>query len=476
MPRYLGKGQLAECMRSGTKCFASQLVRDGRNPQLLVLPEWADPPHPQEQPFIPSPTDGMPRYPVAPENVDIIPPVLIVRLQGPPVLSGTLLGADVSLSWTPYGPPEGEIVTAYYVYRIDDDGPATFIAALPPDTFTFVDVGTTEGVVHEYFVTGESAAESLSSNILSFVWGTPAPTTGWIVRTSGTSEVLLAVADNGTTMVAVGGTGTILTSTDGGTTWSPQNSNTSTTLRDVIFAAGKWVVVGDGDQVVTSTDTVTWTAQIIGSPSETALFSITYAFGAYYIVGVSGTNGTAFSSSDAVTWASVPNIETVMGANTYGAVVRAMGSRVFVMVRPSGGDALAYAFTTSNASDITLVDTETQVNLNDAALTTAGTYLMAGGGYAAPQLILRSATGLAASWSTYLPPGISPLLAVCPTGTGETLTCSGYGEVYTSADDGVTWVLDVGFAGPPALYDLTMSNGHPVVVGTNGFVATRMPT
>lgn len=80
MAKYLGKGQLAECQRSGTKCHASELVRDGRNPHLLVLPEWADPPHPQERPFVPSPTDGMPRFPVGPENIPVTAPVLTVTV------------------------------------------------------------------------------------------------------------------------------------------------------------------------------------------------------------------------------------------------------------------------------------------------------------------------------------------------------------------------------------------------------------
>lgn len=76
MPKFLGKGQLAECQRSGIKCHASELVRDGRNPQLKVLPEWADPPHPQEQAFMVSPTDGKPRFDLAPEIISPLAPVL----------------------------------------------------------------------------------------------------------------------------------------------------------------------------------------------------------------------------------------------------------------------------------------------------------------------------------------------------------------------------------------------------------------
>ena len=80
MPLYLGKGQIAECQRSGQKCLASELVRDGRNPQLLVLPDWADAAHPQERPFLPSPSDGMPQFPLAPQNIPLTPPVLTVTV------------------------------------------------------------------------------------------------------------------------------------------------------------------------------------------------------------------------------------------------------------------------------------------------------------------------------------------------------------------------------------------------------------
>ena len=75
MALYLGRGQIAECMRSGKKCLASELVRDGRNPGLLVLPEWADPSDPQEKPYIPDDIEGMADYPMAPDN---LPPTDLV--------------------------------------------------------------------------------------------------------------------------------------------------------------------------------------------------------------------------------------------------------------------------------------------------------------------------------------------------------------------------------------------------------------
>lgn len=111
MPKYLGRGQIAECQRSGAKCLASELVRDGRNPQLLVLPEWADPAHPQERPFLPSPSDGMPRFPVAPQNVSVTAPVLAVEV----------IGLAATLTWTP-AVTVGPALETYELFRSIDDG------------------------------------------------------------------------------------------------------------------------------------------------------------------------------------------------------------------------------------------------------------------------------------------------------------------------------------------------------------------
>lgn len=69
MPLYNGPDQQAECQRSGKKCRASELVRDGRNPGLLVLPEWADPWDPLEHPYLPDAEEGKASFPLSPENM-----------------------------------------------------------------------------------------------------------------------------------------------------------------------------------------------------------------------------------------------------------------------------------------------------------------------------------------------------------------------------------------------------------------------
>lgn len=67
MPLYLGPIQPGICQRCAAKVPASQLVNDGRNPQLLVCGDCWDPAHPQERPFVVNDTEGMARFPVSPD-------------------------------------------------------------------------------------------------------------------------------------------------------------------------------------------------------------------------------------------------------------------------------------------------------------------------------------------------------------------------------------------------------------------------
>ena len=87
--QYTKARQMAECQRSGIRCFADQLVRDGRNPALLVLPEWRDGEQPQERPFNPSGTEGKARFPIAPENIPKTASVLSLQSNNPVLLAWT---------------------------------------------------------------------------------------------------------------------------------------------------------------------------------------------------------------------------------------------------------------------------------------------------------------------------------------------------------------------------------------------------
>jgi len=112
MGKSLGRNQIAECQRSGKKMLARELVRDGRNPMLLVAPEWADPAHPQERPFIPDGAESKARFPIAPENLKFTAPVV----------AAVQVGGLVRITWTQadFGP--SSLPDIYTLYRSVNGG------------------------------------------------------------------------------------------------------------------------------------------------------------------------------------------------------------------------------------------------------------------------------------------------------------------------------------------------------------------
>lgn len=147
MSRYLGRGQPAICDRCGCKGYAKDLIKDGRNPGLLVLKTCGcyDPAHEAERPFIPKNQEGKARFPISPEN---LPPVEIV-------LTGSISGGELAwfmdawaedawdeeawaigvgaiLEWN-RPTTEGARIEEYEVWRSVDEGPFELI-----DTNEFV--------------------------------------------------------------------------------------------------------------------------------------------------------------------------------------------------------------------------------------------------------------------------------------------------------------------------------------------------
>jgi hypothetical protein len=120
----------------------------------------------------------------------------------------------------------------------------------------------------------------------------------WTSCSSGTTENLLAVAYGGGMWVAVGNSGTILTSPNG-TTWTSRSSGTTQNLRGIAYDGGMWVAVGYGGTILTSPNGTTWTSRSSGTTQN--LRGIAYGNGLYVAVGFSGT---ILTSPDGVTWTS----------------------------------------------------------------------------------------------------------------------------------------------------------------------------
>jgi len=134
----------------------------------------------------------------------------------------------------------------------------------------------------------------------------------WTRRTvSGVTQNLQSVIHENGKYVAVGQNGTIITSEDG-VTWTKTVSG-SQNLQSVIYGNGKFVAVGASGRVITSTNGTNWTAQ--SSNVYSNLNGVTYANNQYVIVGASGT---VITSPDGVTWtAQTSNIYYELYAISY---------------------------------------------------------------------------------------------------------------------------------------------------------------
>ena len=125
--------------------------------------------------------------------------------------------------------------------------------------------------------------------------------TTWTSRTSGTSKDINNVHYGNSSFVAVGDNGTLLSSTDG-ITWSDKTSNCGAndneSLWDVAYGGSTWVANGDNGSIYTY-DESTCTARTSGTTVE---FNELY-YGNSTFVAI-GSNGTILTSSDGTTWTS----------------------------------------------------------------------------------------------------------------------------------------------------------------------------
>ena len=141
----------------------------------------------------------------------------------------------------------------------------------------------------------------------------------WTSRTSGTTKILMDVTYGNNLYVAVGDSGTILTSPNG-ITWTSRVSGTTDEIHRVkyynsqYFAGGDISASGTNGILLKSSDGITWTNRL-----STPTYSISdIAFGNNLYVTVGG-GGAILTSPDAITWTSrTSGITTVIYAVTYG--------------------------------------------------------------------------------------------------------------------------------------------------------------
>ncbi len=134
----------------------------------------------------------------------------------------------------------------------------------------------------------------------------------WTPNTAGIASYLGGVTYGSGTFVAVGYTGTILTSSDG-VTWTSRTSGIYSAFLEVTYGNGIFVAVALSEDILTSPDGITWTQQRITrttanavttpirktSPGNPPLRGVTYGNGIFVAVGDAGT---ILTSPDGITW------------------------------------------------------------------------------------------------------------------------------------------------------------------------------
>lgn len=94
----------------------------------------------------------------------------------------------------------------------------------------------------------------------------------------------------------------------------------------IAFGGGKFVAVGYGGLVATSTSGTAWTQQSLGSATDLGLLAVTYGNGVFVAV---TNSGKAYRSADGVTWTKATvNVNAMYGV--------AFGNGVFVAVGNAG--------------------------------------------------------------------------------------------------------------------------------------------
>jgi len=146
----------------------------------------------------------------------------------------------------------------------------------------------------------------------------------WTVRAVGDTIIFRDVIFAGGLFLAVGDAGTLLTSTDG-LNWISRNSGTQNNLLAAAFGGGLFVVVGRQGSVITSPDGNTWTSRDAGR-TDNDLTAV--AFGNQMFLAL-GHAGGLFTSANGSTWSNIYQ-------GTSGQRSVAGKSNAFVMVGLSG--------------------------------------------------------------------------------------------------------------------------------------------
>ena len=249
---------------------------------------------------------------------------------------------------------------------------------------------------------------------------------------------------------AVGQSGTILTSPDG-KTWTTQTSPTNMSLQGITYGNNEFVTVGQDGTILTSSDGTTWDTQVSGTTNS--LFGITYGNGKFVAVGDSGI---ILTSSDGKTWTSqIYGMYTIFSITYANNEFIAVGTNGAIITSPDGTTwTLQSSGTTNPLFGINYVN---------------NTFIVVGGNYGRSEIILTSPDGI--HWATQLyKTNFNMQLTGITYGNSTFIAVGEAGAILTSADS-KTWTTQT-LEVSDDITGITYGDNKFVAVGTFGTVFT----
>ena len=277
------------------------------------------------------------------------------------------------------------------------------------------------------------------------------PLDDWLPADSGTLNLLYGATYGIDTFISAGNSGTILVSSDGGTTWSLSSNSDTHHLYGIAYGnngSELYVSVGTVGTILTSPDGVSWTKRTSGTSNYLA--GITYGNGIFVAVGGSGK---ILTSSDGVGWTSrTSGTANWLSGVTYGeGIFVAVGAYGTILTSPNGVNWTVRVSGTAHPLSFDL----SGVTYGEGIFVAAGDN----------GTIRTSPNGL--SW-TIQTVGFSDNLFGVTYGEGVFVAVGNNGIILTSPD-GVSWTLRTSGT-PNSLSGISYGCGTFIAVGEQGTI------
>jgi len=298
-------------------------------------------------------------------------------------------------------------------------------------------VSYTSGTVVSYSGNSYLCIATTTAGIL------PTNTTFWTLLATGGAITYTSINDvtfgNGI-FVLVTLLGGIFTSVNG-ITWQSRTSGVSVPLNAITYANGKYVAVGKSGTVVYSTDAVSWTNKSISSFDLLGIRYLTTSGGSSYIA--TAANNKVYYSSDAVTW-NRSLVDSFVGVATDGTSAYAL---------TSWGDVYKNSYGVLNYISSIASNIENFTNIyysSNAFMALTGS----GGIYVSADAI---------TWTTLSSGVATSLNTTYYDGTTSWVTVGNGGKILTNTTISTTATTTVNSSSITSVGNLTIANGQYIV-------------